>query len=161
MAQEKIKQLKVNSQVLVLNASYEPLNIVSWRRAIILLVKDKATVISDKVIRLLTYIKLPLSKMRAIKPSRALIYKRDNHRCQYCGSTRSLTIDHIVPKSKGGADSWQNMVVACGPCNTKKGDRYLEQTGMKLEKDPKAPFSKLVFVLGESSYPEWREYNYI
>lgn len=160
MVPEMTFQIKSNTQILVLNASYEPINITSWKRAIILLLKEKAQVISDRVIRLLEYIKLPLSKLREIKPSRAMIYKRDNNKCQYCGATRKLTIDHVVPKSKGGQDTWDNLVVACSSCNTKKGDKLLEQSGMKLIRRPVVPVSKISFLLMEASIAEWDEFNF-
>lgn len=161
MEQANVKQINANSQVLVLNASYEPLNIVSWKRAIVLLLKEKAAFISAKVIRLVEYIKVPFAKINAMRPSRSMIYKRDGHKCQYCGSTRKLTIDHVMPRSKGGEDSWSNMVVACSSCNTRKGDTLLEQSGMKLAQKPIAPFNKFVYALWDSNNPEWQQYNFV
>ena len=161
MAQENVIQIQPHSQVLVLNASYEPLNIVSWKRAIILLLKEKAAFISAKVIRLVEYIRIPFLRINSMKPSRNMIYKRDGHKCQYCGSTRALTIDHVLPRSKGGGDTWENMVVACSSCNTKKGDRYLEQTGMRLTRRPTAPANKFVFALWDSNNAEWQKYNFV
>lgn len=152
-------KIQPNASVLVLNSSFEPINITSWRRAVVLLLKEKAQVLSNRVIRLLNYVKVPLSKILSNKPSRALIYKRDNNTCQYCGSTRKLTIDHVVPKSKGGSDDWTNLVVACSSCNTKKGDTLLEQTGMKLARKPKAPYNKMQFVLNNCTIEEWKEYS--
>ena len=152
--------IQPNTTVLVLNSSYEPLNITSWKRAVVLLLKQKAQALSHRVIRLLSYVKIPLSKIISHKPSRALIYKRDNNTCQYCGATNDLTIDHIIPKCRGGKDSWENLVVACGPCNTKKGDKPLEQTGMKLLRKPRAPHNKMQFVLDNTKIDEWREYTF-
>jgi 5-methylcytosine-specific restriction endonuclease McrA len=160
MAQENVIRIKPYSQVLVLNSSYEPLNIVSWKRAVVLLLKEKAYFVSAKVIRLVEYIKVPFVRVSSMRPSRSMIYKRDGHKCQYCGSTRSLTIDHITPKSRGGKDTWDNLVVACGPCNTRKADRPLEQTGMRLKKKPSAPANKIWFIVSESSVPEWMKYSY-
>lgn len=151
--------IKPNSTVLVLNSSFEPLNITSWKRAIVLLLKEKAQVLSNRVIRLLDYVKVPLSKIISQKPSRAMIYKRDGHICQYCGATKKLTIDHVIPKCRGGEDTWENLVVACSSCNTKKGHTFLEQTGMKLMKKPKAPYNKMHFVLSDTSIQEWKEYT--
>ena len=94
------------------------------------------------------------------RPSRSSIYKRDDHKCQYCGSTRSLTIDHIIPKSKGGQDTWENLVVGGCSCNTKKGDKFLEQTAMKLLKTPKKPTNNIEFTLVKSNVQEWQEYIY-
>jgi 5-methylcytosine-specific restriction endonuclease McrA len=161
MVPENTKQIRPNTQVLVLNASFEPINITSWKRAIILLIKEKAAIISEKVIRLVEYVRLPLSKMRISKPSRAMIYARDQNKCQYCGSTRRLTIDHVLPKSRGGDDSWHNMVVACSACNTKKGDKLLEHTGMKLARRPFAPLNKIFFMLSSARVEEWKEYNFV
>ena len=160
MVAEKAWGIKPESTVLVLNATYEPINITSWKRAIILLVKEKAKIISEKVIRLIDYVRIPVSKIMEAKPSRAMIYKRDGHKCQYCGATRRLTIDHVVPKSKGGGDTWQNLVVACSKCNTFKGDKLLEQTGMKLLRKPVAPANKIIFTITQTRDPEWQQYNY-
>ena len=146
------------SQILVLNSSYEPINITNWKRAIVLLIKEKAQALSSRVIRLVNYIRIPFSKIAAQTPSRSMIYKRDGNKCQYCGSTRSLTIDHVIPRSKGGGDTWENLVVACSPCNIKKGDKMLEHTGMKLSSTPKAPISKVLIDLTDSKVPEWQEF---
>ena len=159
-ALEAIRAIQPGAEVLVLNATYEVVNITSWKRAICHLLKEKAIALSARVIRLLDYVRIPLSKLARAKPSRSMIYRRDGNRCQYCGSTRSLTIDHVVPKSRGGEDTWQNLVVACGPCNTKKGDRPLEQTGMRLERKPIAPMNKIAFIVSQSRNHEWLEYNY-
>lgn len=156
----EITKITPHSTVLVLNSSYEPLNFTNWKRAVVLLLKNKAQVLSQRVIRLLNYVKLPLSKMVETKPSKAMIYKRDDNKCQYCGSTRSLTIDHVIPKSKGGGDTWDNLVVACCSCNAKKGDKLLEQSGMKLLRQPKQPYNKVLFTLNKSNVKEWKEYSY-
>jgi 5-methylcytosine-specific restriction endonuclease McrA len=161
MAPDELKTIRANSRVLVLNASFEPLNIASWKRAVLLILKQKAVMVSHSVIRLVEYIKLPLSKMRVMRPSRALVYKRDGHKCQYCGSTRRLTIDHVLARSRGGGNTWDNLVVACSSCNTKKGDKLLEQTGMKLAKKPKAPFNKASFTAEYDGTDEWREYVFV
>ena len=146
--------------VLVLNCSYEPINFTNWKRALVLLLKEKAQVLSSRVIRLLNYVKLPLSKIMNISPSRSMIYKRDNNTCQYCGARSKLTIDHVIPRSKGGTDSWENLVVACSSCNTKKGSMFLEQTGMKLARKPRAPINKMIFDLERTNVEEWKQYNY-
>jgi len=151
-------KIQPNTTVLVLNSSYEPLNITSWKRAIILLLKEKAQVLSNRVIRLLSYIKLPVSRIVSHKPSKAMVYKRDENKCQYCGSTRHLTIDHVIPKSKGGSEDWTNLVVACSSCNTKKGDKLLSQTDMKLAKQPKAPYNTIHIKLNQCGVEEWEEY---
>jgi 5-methylcytosine-specific restriction endonuclease McrA len=148
-------------QILVLNASYEPINITSWKRAFVLLLKEKAQIINHRVIRLVEYIKIPFTKLRNNKPTRSAIYARDGHKCQYCGATRKLTIDHVIPKSKGGSDDWDNLVVACSSCNTKKGDKYLEHTGMKLTRVPMQPRTHLDVAISQTNLIEWREYCFI
>ena len=153
-------RINPRSQVLVLNASYEPINLTNWKRAIVLVLKQKAQVLSGKVIRLLNYITIPFNTFSRIKPSRDMIYKRDKHKCQYCGATKRLTIDHVIPKSKGGDDSWENLVVACSSCNTKKSNKLLEHCGMKLMKRPLAPTSKVSLALMYSNVEEWKEYVY-
>ena len=153
-------KIQPGRSVLVLNSSYEPLNITSWKRAIVLLLKEKAQILSTQVIRLLDYVKVPLSKIMSHRPSKTMIYKRDNNSCQYCGSIYNLTIDHVIPKCRGGQDTWENLVVACCSCNTKKGNMLLDQTGMKLRKKPKAPLNKIQFVLNNSNIQEWKSYTY-
>lgn len=152
--------IQPNTTVLVLNSSYEPINITNWKRAVVLLLKQKAQVLSNRVIRLLNYVKIPLSKIVSCKPSRAMIYKRDSNTCQYCGATTRLTIDHVIPRCRGGQDTWENLVVACSSCNTKKGNTLLEQTGMKLARQPRAPYNKMQFTLDNTSITEWKEYLY-
>jgi 5-methylcytosine-specific restriction endonuclease McrA len=161
MALENVRRIKPNTQVLVLNASYEPLHITSWKRAIILLVKEKALVVSAQVIRLVEYIRIPFARINLLKPARNVIYKRDGHKCQYCGSTKDLTIDHVTPRSKGGNDTWDNMVTCCQPCNSRKGNKTLEQVGMRLVKMPAAPMSKFMFAVTHSNNPEWQKYNFV
>jgi 5-methylcytosine-specific restriction endonuclease McrA len=151
--------IKSNTTILVLNSSYEPINITNWKRAVVLLLKEKAQVLSNRVIRLLNYVKLPMSRIISCKPSRAMIYKRDNNTCQYCGATTRLTVDHVIPRCRGGQDTWENLVVACSTCNTKKGNTLLEQTGMKLSRQPRAPYNKMQFTLSNCSIPEWQDYT--
>jgi 5-methylcytosine-specific restriction endonuclease McrA len=153
-------QIEPNQTILVLNASYEPINFTDWKRAIVLLIKNKAQALGKRVIRLLNYIKLPYEKLMQNRPSRAMIYKRDGHKCQYCGSTKELTIDHIIPRSRGGEDSWENLVVACMPCNTRKGDKLLEDTNLTLHTIPRKPLNKMLFSLDRSNVSEWKEYSY-
>ena len=161
--------------VLVLNATYEPLNIVSIRRAIILLLKEKAEVVeaaegwlrSEKlslpvplVIRLVYYVKIP---QRLGPPlSRRTVLLRDNHVCQYCGryySSGYLTVDHVLPRSKGGETVWENVVTACKPCNGRKGDHTPEEVGMHLCSKPRRPQYVALALLGEVREHEvWRKY---
>lgn len=162
MKQEYLKELSSLSreQILVLNSSYEPINITSWKRAFILILKEKAKFVSKKVIRLVNYVKVSYSKLMIKAPTRQAIYARDDNRCQYCGSIKNLTLDHIVPKSKGGKNTWDNLVVACHSCNAKKGDKMLEQSGMRLFKRPSKPRTHLDITIFASKCEEWKEYCY-
>ena len=153
-------QLAPHQTVLVLNASYEPINFTQWKRAVVLLLKEKAQVLSSRVIRLIDYVKIPLNRIMIQKPTRALIYQRDDNTCQYCGSQKKLTVDHVIPRSRGGQDTWENMVVACSSCNTKKGNTLLEQTGMKLKRTPRPMENKIILKLYKSNVSEWKSYIY-
>ncbi len=144
----------VMDRTLLLNVTYEPLRIISWKRAIVMLTLGKVEVVEEydrdvrsitfslkmpSVVRLLHYVK---SGKRKIKFSRANIYARDKYTCQYCGNrkpTEELTYDHIFPKSRGGETCWENIVTACYDCNMKKGGRTPAEKGMKLLKKPKRP----------------------
>lgn len=152
--------IEQDKTILVLNASYEPINFTNWKRAVILLLKRKAQRLSARVIRLVNYVKLPIEKIMANKPSRQMIHKRDDNQCQYCGSIKNLTIDHIIPKSRCGDNSWQNLTTACVSCNTHKGDKTPEEWGRPLYSKPKAPFNKLHLSISKSNVPEWKEYVY-
>lgn len=149
-----------NVNVLVLNFDYTPVNIVAGRRAIVLLLKDRAQYVSARVIRLRGYVSLPLSRTAKEKPTKAAIYRRDNHTCQYCGSTRNLTIDHLVPRCRGGGDSWENTLLACSRCNTVKGSKTPEQAGLKLKRRPRPPLPKVIELVQRSNDPEWIPYRY-
>ncbi len=141
-------------QVLLLNATYEPLRIISWKRAIILMVLDKVEVLETydqeihtatvsfrlpAVVRLFKFIRF---NQNTVRFSRQNIYMRDRYRCQYCGkrfTPEQLTYDHVIPRSKGGRTNWENIVTCCLECNKKKGGRTPEQAGMKLLRKPKKP----------------------
>ena len=142
----------LNRRVLVLNQSYEPLMVIGARRAIILLLSEKVESLENyheiihsvylalplpSVIRLKEYAKI---RRKEIVLSRKNILKRDNHTCQYCGKKSvPMTIDHIISRNKGGGDSWDNLVAACVPCNTKKGNHSLRHIQMDLSKIPRKP----------------------
>ncbi len=138
--------------VLLLNQDYSPLTICSMEKAFILVFLKKAELLSEvedqmirtvtrvypmpAVIRLFNYIHLPY---RGVVLTRQNIFKRDRFSCQYCGSGKNLTLDHIVPRSKGGKSSWMNLVTACRRCNTTKGDRTPEEAGLLLKDQPHKP----------------------
>ncbi len=160
-------------RVLVLNASYEPLNICSLRRAHVLVWKGRAEILESHerplrsactqfrrphVIRLVTYIRVPRGATRRI--SRRVLFARDGWQCAYCGSeSHRLTLDHIVPRSRGGRSVWENVVASCAPCNHRKGDRLLEETTMKLRTVPRPPTPILFIRLTAEHIPDvWRRY---
>lgn len=160
------------SKVLVLNASYEPLNITSWRRAVVLVIKGKAERVEHNgklvyadfplptVIRLRHYVRVPY---KDIPRTRRNLLQRDNHTCQYCGySGDGLTLDHVVPRSRGGGDTWENMVTACVRCNVKKGNRTPREANMPLFSQPRKPHSSLYFEvtrqIHSGVHQEWKKY---
>lgn len=161
--------------VLVLNATYEPLNIVSVRRAIVLLLKEKAEIVEAAeavvrsehlslpvplVIRLVTYIRVP--RRFGLPVSRRTVLARDRYTCQYCGrqpGKAQLTVDHVVPRSRGGKTVWENVVIACGPCNRRKGDRTPQEAGMRLLSKPARPrYVALVLLEGAGQNTVWQKY---
>lgn len=138
-------------KVLVLNADFTPLNVTSVYKGFVLVSKGKAEVLkaSDKpilsgmdkfvrplIIRLLNFVKFRIHKL---KINRHRLYRRDNHECTYCGGKKNLTIDHIVPKSKGGENTWLNLITCCSSCNRLKGDRTPEEANMKMNIRPFEP----------------------
>lgn len=167
-------------QTLLLNATYEPLKIVHWQKAITLLCQGKVEVISvydrevrsvsitfklPSVIRLLRYIRIK-KRFDYVPFSRANIYARDNHICQYCGDpfpTGDLTFDHVLPVAQGGRKDWENIVTACITCNRKKGGRTPEEAGLHLVRLPRRPekIPAIRITIGLRSAPEsWRDYLY-
>ena len=164
-------------RVLVLNATYEPLSIVSVQRAIVLLLKEKAEMVESAeerlhaayaslpvplVIRLVYYVRIPRPIMLA--PSRRSVMARDNFTCQYCGATPGravLTLDHVLPRSRGGQTSWDNVVTACRPCNVRKGNRTPEEAMMVLRHQPGRP-NYLAFLLlsGSGAREVWGKYAF-
>jgi 5-methylcytosine-specific restriction endonuclease McrA len=154
------QNIPINNSVLVLNSDYSPINICDGRRAIVLLLKQKAHFITDKVIRLLDYIRLPYKKLMENRPTKNLIMKRDGYKCLYCGATENLTLDHIMPQSRGGENSWENLVTCCGSCNVKKGNRTPEEAKMPLLKEVKRPYNKLHLTINTSNVSDWKSYVY-
>lgn len=138
-------------QVLLLNATYEPMRVIPLQRAVCLLLAGRAEVTHSSaaplrsahqvmdtpvVVRLTSYVYVPRRDVRPL--SRAALLARDNHRCQYCGR-RGSTIDHVVPRSRGGQHIWTNVVIACDRCNFRKADRLLAEIGWVLRRRPAAP----------------------
>ncbi len=159
--------------MLVLNATYEPINVCTVRRAVVLLLKEKAEVIEHAgwqlhsastslqrpvVIRLVTYVRIPRDTHRR-KITRRAVFARDEWTCQYCGSRSNLTVDHVIPKSKGGTSSWENIVASCAPCNRRKGDALPRQVGMKLLRQPRTPNPTVfIHVASPRIPPAWLQY---
>jgi 5-methylcytosine-specific restriction endonuclease McrA len=165
-------------QVLLLNATFEPLKVIDWKRAVRLLTLGKVEVLEeyDREIRSVTFaLKLPSVlrllrfvryRKKEIKFSRLNIYARDEFRCQYCGKKfepRNLSFDHVVPKRFGGKTEWTNIVTACCRCNRRKGGRVLKDAGLRLLKKPTKPawVPFLMVTIGLPSVPSaWRDYLY-
>jgi 5-methylcytosine-specific restriction endonuclease McrA len=170
------KSLLMQTPVLVLNASYEPINICAARRAIVLVLKGLAMPEEENghylhaarlamrvpsVIRLLEYRRIP-HQTRAL--SRKNILLRDRNTCQYCGlvlASSELTLDHVVPRSRGGSSTWENLVACCHLCNRRKGNHLISETDMKLVKEPR-PFTlhtsrHIMRMIGRSDI-KWRKY---
>jgi 5-methylcytosine-specific restriction endonuclease McrA len=160
-------------RVLVLNATYEPINVCTVRRAVVLLLKDKAELIErgrlelrsesttlarPVVIRLISYVKVPRDAHRR-KITRRAVFARDSWTCQYCGSRSNLTVDHVVPRSKGGESSWENIVASCAPCNRRKGDRTPHQAGMEPLRAPRTPRAEIFIAVASPTIPAaWLQY---
>ncbi|KQS17042.1 HNH endonuclease [Frigoribacterium sp. Leaf186] len=159
-------------RTLVLNAGFEPLAVVSDRRALVLVMSQKATVVAadaehpvlgavmswdrPSVIVLTRYVRIPHT--RQIPVSRRGVMRRDAHRCAYCGRA-ATTIDHVQPRSRGGADSWENLVACCLKCNNLKSDRTPHEMGWELRFTPKAPHGVGWVVRGmERTQADWDEY---
>jgi 5-methylcytosine-specific restriction endonuclease McrA len=166
-------------QTLVLNASYEPLKIVDWQRAITLWCQGKVEIVAEhnrevravtftfrlpSVVRLLRMVRV--RRANVVPFTRANIYLRDDYTCQYCGEkflSDELTFDHVIPQAQGGRRGWDNIATACVPCNRRKGSRTPEDAGMPLLRHPRRPAPSPVFrvTLGLRKTPEcWRDYLY-
>jgi len=162
--------------VLVLNQNYEPLSVCTARRAVVLVFLGKAEIIANldgsvlhsvaatfpvpSIVRLALYVKRP---QKRVVLTRRNIIKRDGHRCQYCGQSRTaMTVDHIVPRNRGGTESWENLVCACIRCNNKKGNRLPDEAGMVLRRKPRRPnhitYIQRFIGLGDH---RWKQYLFL
>jgi 5-methylcytosine-specific restriction endonuclease McrA len=165
----------MNQPVLVLNQNYEPLNVCNVKRALVLVFNGKAEVLelnhqiihstsrsihAPSVIRLSYLIRRPHPRA---KLSRREVFLRDDHTCQYCGiRTRDLTLDHVMPKSRGGKHTWENLVSACRPCNHRKGGKTLVEARMKLAHEPRQPKANIYHIVyryvQQTPFEEWVQY---
>ncbi|MBW3610256.1 MAG: HNH endonuclease [Actinomycetota bacterium] len=159
------------SRALVLNASYEPLCVVPVRRAVVLVLSEKAEVLHDtgsvmrserlrvpvpSVIRLRYFVRVPFRRRASL--NRRAVFARDGSRCQYCANPAE-SIDHVVPRSRGGQHVWENVVAACRPCNARKRDRMLAETGMVLHRRPTAPRELTWITVAVGTVPtHWEPY---
>jgi 5-methylcytosine-specific restriction endonuclease McrA len=172
------ESLATNEQTLVLDQSYQPIDIIPWARAVTMWFEQKVEIIAEydgfvrssllvikvpAVVRLLNKLRL---KRKPVKFSRVNIYARDGYKCQYCGhkfKMYDLTYDHVIPRSQGGTTTWTNIVSACSDCNSDKAGRTPEQAKMKLLKKPVQPIDvpALMIHISRSSTPDqWRDYLY-
>jgi len=162
----------MNKRVLVLNQDFSPVSICTIQRAFLLVYLDKADLVTrangsmirtvtrsfpmPSVIRLKNYVHIPY---KGVVLTRQNVFKRDGFRCQYCGTSRDLTLDHVVPKAKGGKTTWVNLVTACKTCNARKGDYTPEEIGLTILTRPFRP-SYVMFLRDYSgyAYEEWIPY---
>ncbi len=165
----------MRENVLVLNQNYQPISICTAERAFVLVFLRKAEMLSDissqhlasidrtfhfpSIIRLYRYVSIPYKRVNL---SRYNIFKRDGNQCVYCGSKERLTLDHVVPRSLGGRDSWDNLVTACQSCNAEKGNRTPEQAGMDMRHQPFRPsFVMFLSNFNGSVREDWKPYLYM
>jgi 5-methylcytosine-specific restriction endonuclease McrA len=161
-------------RVLVLNATYEPINVCTVRRATVLVLKSKAEIVergngrlrSERmalerpvVIRLITYVRVPRDVHRR-KITRKAVLARDSWTCQYCGQRKpGLTVDHVIPRSRGGPSDWENIVTSCAPCNRRKGNRTPVEAGIHPRRKPKAPGPTIFIRVAAPVVPAaWQQY---
>ena len=161
-------------RVLVLNATFEPINVCTVRRAAVLLLKEKAELVEQAswelraesltlprpmVIRLVSYVRVPRDIHRR-RITRKAVLARDGWTCQYCGSDKpSLTVDHVIPRSRGGESVWENIVASCAPCNRRKGNRLPREAQMHPRHKPKAPGPTVFIRIASPRIPiAWQPY---
>jgi len=166
-------------RTLLLNTTFEPISVLSWKKAVTLVFLGKVEVLKEyereirgvsvnmrqpAVIRLLRLVR---NNHVNVKFSRKNIFLRDNYTCQYCGrkfEPKSLTCDHIIPRSRGGEAEWTNIVTSCLHCNLKKGDKLPDEAGMHPRKRPSRPngFYMLMLVVGVNGMPDyWKDYIFL
>lgn len=159
------------TQALVLNATYEPLCVVSTRRALVLVLDEKADMLNatdrvfrservafdePSVVRLRHFVRVPYQARVAL--NRRAVFARDGHQCQYCGDSAE-NIDHVIPRSRGGLHAWDNVVASCRPCNARKRDHMLEESGMRLRRFPTVPRHRtFILVASGAIRSEWEAY---
>jgi 5-methylcytosine-specific restriction endonuclease McrA len=166
--------MQYNKNVLVLDVWYQPVTLTSVRKAITLLWLDKVELIEHSdylmhspsrtlnrplIIRLKE--KLKSNSWKRVQLNRRNLFKRDDHRCVYCGSNENLTVDHVVPRCYGGKTTWDNVVTACHTCNNKKDNKSPEEVGLKLRVKPKQPNHLLFMAHKTKLHEKWKPYLYM
>jgi 5-methylcytosine-specific restriction endonuclease McrA len=162
----------LQKQVVVFSKNYLPLARINIKRAIVLLVTGQAESLEfgsshwevrspSVVLQVPEHIRLlgsnPERHWKMPPVNRREVFRRDNHACQYCGNTRHLTLDHVIPRSKGGSHTWDNVVTACEKCNSRKSDRLLHEMGMFLRTKPKAPIHPAIVFAEKFWKEQWGE----
>jgi len=159
-------------RALVLNATYEPLSVVPTRRAVVLVMRGRAIAVVDRdevweserqavvvpsVVKLTSFVKVPYR--RSVPVTRRAVFGRDDHACQYCGR-QAESIDHVLPRSRGGGHTWENVVACCRACNIRKGNRLPSEAGFSLRRKPQAPrnYAWIYASAGYSLDPAWHPY---
>ena len=165
----------MNGRVLIVNQNYEPLNVCSWQRAVCMIFVGKAVAVErdskmlrsptmemplPSVVRLNYHVKRPLPE---VKISRGSIMARDGYACQYCArKSKHLTLDHVLPRERGGGLTWDNLGACCTDCNNKKGNRTPREAGLRLHAQPRRPrfipFLSFATFTAAMKHPEWRDY---
>lgn len=166
--------MRANKKVLVLNQSYQPITITTVKKAVTLAWRNKVDMIEvgEQVLRSPTsQFPMPLvirlrsgvkyNPFRRVELNRKNLFKRDKNACVYCGSKDNLTADHVIPRSRGGETTWENLVTACHPCNNRKDNKTPEEVGLKLKGNPRQP-NHLIFLTEETRLHEkWKPYLYM
>lgn len=163
--------MKLMARSLVLNATYEPLCVVSSRRALVLVLDERAEMLhpaerlyhsermvipEPSVVRLSRYVRVPYQTRVAL--NRRAVFARDGHRCQYCGADAE-NIDHVMPRSRGGPHSWENVVASCRSCNSRKENRTPNEAGFVLRCHPTQPRERMwALMAGGSVRADWEQY---
>jgi 5-methylcytosine-specific restriction endonuclease McrA len=158
-------------RALLLNASFEPLCVLPARRAVVLVLREKAEIVSrngaelhserlsvpvPSVLRLVQYVRVP--HRNRVPLSKRAVFARDGHRCQYCDRAAE-NVDHIVPRSRGGLHEWENVVASCRACNARKEDQFLHETTLRLRRLPTTPHHSVLFAAASGSIdPAWEQW---
>ncbi|HKZ28882.1 MAG TPA: HNH endonuclease [Acidimicrobiia bacterium] len=160
------------AKALVLNTTYEPLSIITSRRAVVLVISNKADVVEAQdtlwraervsfqvpsVVKLRRFVRVPYH--RRVPLTRTAVFARDGNRCQYCGRAAEC-LDHVIPRSKGGTHTWENVVACCRVCNVRKADHFLPETSLQLVKTPQVPrrHDWVFATMGFPVDPAWHPY---